>query len=69
MNTWVALVQAGAVLAVSVVIRALCARHLTLEMVPTALRPRVVWSNRVAPVMLLVGGVLVVFGALLGLAS
>jgi hypothetical protein len=69
MDTSLALVQAGAVLAVSVAVRAFCARRLTLEMVPSALRPRVIRNNRVAPAMLFVGGALVAAGALFGIVS
>ncbi|MCW2798400.1 hypothetical protein [Nocardioides sp.] len=69
MNTGIALVQAGALLALSVAVRIFCARRVTLEMVPTALRPRVLRSSRMAPVLLLFGGGLVTVGALVGLAS
>jgi hypothetical protein len=57
--------QGGAVLMASVVLRGICTRHLTHEMVPTVLRSRIQLRTRLAPTMLLIAAALVVVGALI----
>jgi hypothetical protein len=64
-----ALLEAGLLLAVSVAIRGFCARRITVDMVPAALRPRVLFSDRLTPALRLVAGAMVAAGALLSLVS
>lgn len=65
----VALLQGGAVLTASVVIREYCARHLTVELVPHALRSRIQLCNRMAPMMLFLAVAMVLAGGLVCLTS
>jgi hypothetical protein len=60
-----ALLQGGALLALSAMIRGYCARHLDLELVPAILHRRVRLANRMMPPILLIGGALMASGALL----
>ena len=60
-----ALLQGGALLAVSAVIRGYCARNLDLETVPAILRGRIRLCNRVTPTTLFVAGAMMALGALL----
>lgn len=60
-----ALLQGGALLAVSALIRGYCASHLDLDMVPAILLGRIRLRNRLTPTMLFVAGALMATGALL----
>jgi hypothetical protein len=68
-DTGIALLLVGVLLAVSVAIRGYCARHITVDMVPPALRPRVLLNDRLTPVLRLVACAMVAVGALLSLVS
>jgi hypothetical protein len=65
----VAMLQAGAVLTVSVVVREYCARHLTVELVPNVLRSRIRLCNRMAPMMLFLAVAMVLTGGLVCFTS
>jgi hypothetical protein len=64
-----ALLQGGAALTASVVIRGYCARKLCVEMVPTVLLSRIQLCNRLAPMMWLIAAAMVLVGALICLTS
>lgn len=64
-----ALLQGGAVLVASVVLRGYCARNLTADMVPAVLRTRIDLCNRLAPKLLLIGVAMAVTGLLLSISS
>lgn len=64
-----ALLQGGAVLTASVVIREYCASHLTVELVPNVLRSRIRLCNRSAPMMLFLAVAMVLTGSLVCLTS
>ena len=58
-----ALLQGGAVLTASFMIRSYCVRHLTVELVPDVLRGRIQLCNRMAPVMLLLALTMLLAGS------
>lgn len=63
------MVQCGALLAASIVIRGYCARHLPAELVPQALSGRIQFCNRLAPTMSLIAGAMILAGALQWLSA
>ncbi|UUZ58451.1 hypothetical protein [Nocardioides sp. B-3] len=63
------LVQCGALLAVSIVIRGYCARHLPAESVPSVLSSRIQFCNRLTPTMSLIVGAMMLAGALQWLSA
>jgi hypothetical protein len=60
-----ALLQGGALLAVTAAIRGYCARRLDPDMVPAILRGRIRLCNRMTPAVLFVAGAMMASSALL----